>query len=151
MEMQMLLQNKPYLSYSDRIRIQPFGALISLLTKGSHKASAFNVFDVNCPVGFSMPLHIHYAEDIAVFVVEGKLTIVCGNEKEEARVYSYLFHPRGTPHGFRVQGKAPVHILYMTIPAGFDEFVLEQATTFYIDCMRDAAPYKIEILGPLPE
>lgn len=147
----MLLQNKPYLFHSDKTRMQSFGALISVLAKGSHTSGAFNVFDVICPVGFSTPLHIHYAEDIAVFVVEGTLTIVCGDEKEEARVGSYLFHPRGTPHGFRVEGKTPARILYMTIPAGFDEFVLEHATTAYFDCTRDAARYKIEILGPLPE
>jgi len=147
----MLLQTRPYVIHEERTRLHLLGAQVSILASTEQTGGAFNVFDVICPEGFSTPLHIHYAEDIAVFVVEGTLTIVCVDGKEEARVGSYLFHPRGTPHGFCVEGKTPARILYMTIPAGLGEFVLEQATTAYLDCTRDAARYKIEILGPLPK
>jgi hypothetical protein len=40
----------------------------------------------------------------------------------------------------------------MTFPAGFDRFVLEQElATPKSEPETDAARYKIEILGPLPE
>jgi len=145
------LQTRAYTFQDDRTRLYSLGTFVSVLANAEQTNGAFNLFDAICPVGFSTPLHIHYADDVAVFVLEGELTFFWGDERKKAQVGSYFFHPRGTPHGFRVQGKAPVHILYMTIPAGFDGFVLEQATTVYFDCMRDAARYKIEILGPLPE
>jgi len=40
----------------------------------------------------------------------------------------------------------------MTMPAGFDRFVLEhKLPTPKSEAETDAARYKIEILGPLPE
>jgi hypothetical protein len=35
----------------------------------------FNLFEFTGPAGFATPLHIHYAEDVAVFVLEGSLTV----------------------------------------------------------------------------
>ena len=100
----------------------------------------------------AIPLHIHYTEDVAVYVLEGALTFFWGCERKEAVAGSYFYQPRGTPHGFRVEGAAPARILYMTIPAGFDRFVIEQELPARkSDPETDAARYKIEILGPLPE
>lgn len=147
----MLLQTTPYLFHPDRTRVQSFGALISILANGDQTGGAFNVFDVICPAGFSTPLHIHYAEDVAVYVLEGELTYFCGDKKKTAQTDSYFFQPRGTPHGFRVEGESSARILYMTVPAGFDAFVIEHATEKRFDCTLDAARYKIEILGALPE
>ena len=147
----MLLQPKPYLFHNDKTRVQAFGALVSVLASGSQTGGAFNALDVICPAGFSTPLHIHYAEDVAVYVLEGALTFFCGDEKSEARAGSYFFQPRSTPHGLRVESESSARILYMTVPAGFDQFVMEHATGKHFDCNRDAARYKIEILGALPE
>jgi quercetin dioxygenase-like cupin family protein len=111
----------------------------------------FNLFDVSCPPGYATPLHIHYAEDVAVYVLEGTLTFFWGNEEKEAVAGSYFFHPRGTPHGFRVESAISARILYMTIPAGFDRFLIEQRRpTPKSEPETDAARFKIEILGPLP-
>jgi quercetin dioxygenase-like cupin family protein len=52
------------------------------------------LFDVSCPIGFVTPLHIHYAEDVAVFVLEGALTLFLGDKRMEALTGSYFFHPR---------------------------------------------------------
>ena len=140
--------------YSLRIdegrRVQSIGLSVRVMASAIQTGGAFNLFDVLCPIGFATPLHIHYAEDVAVLVLEGALTFFWGDEKNDAVVGSYFFHPKGTPHGFRVEGETPARILYLTIPAGLDGFVIEQATTSDLDCTRNAARYKIEILGPLP-
>ena len=44
---------------------------------------------------------------------------------EQTGIGSFFFQPRGTPHGFRVTGTISARVSYMTIPAGFDGFVLE--------------------------
>ena len=112
----------------------------------------FNLFEATCSPGYTTPLHIHYAEDVTVYVLEGALTFFWGGKKKAAGVGSYFYQPRGTPHGFRVEGNAPVRILYMTIPAGLDRLVMEEAQlTPNSDSMTAAAHHKIEILGPLPE
>lgn len=149
--MMMLFQSRPYASHKDRTRLHSLGALASVLANTDQTCGAFNAFEVICPIGFTTPLHIHYAEDIAIYILEGTLTIFWQEEKKQGKAGSYFFQPRGSPHGFRVEGKAAARILYMTTPAGFDGFVIEHATAQVFQCMHDAARYKIEILAVLPE
>ncbi len=128
------------------------GTLVSLKASSEQTGGVLNLFEVSCPPGYATPLHIHYAEDVVVYVLGGKLTFFWGDEKKEAVAGSYFFQPRGTPHGFRVDGSATARILYITIPAGFDRFVVEQGLlTPNSDPGMAAARYKIEILGPLPD
>jgi mannose-6-phosphate isomerase-like protein (cupin superfamily) len=146
------MQTRPYLLHDDGKRLQTLGALVSLLASAQQTSGAFNLFDAILPTDFSTPLHIHYAEDVAVFVLEGVLTFFWGDEKMEARAGSYFFQPRGVPHGFRVTGSNPARILYMTLPAGFDEFVIERSKSINnFESMVSEAHFKIEILGSLPE
>lgn len=147
------LQTKPYaLQCDEGQRLQSMGVLISVKATSEQTGGAFNLFDVSCPPDYATPLHIHYAEDVAVYVLEGKLTFFWGSEKKEAVAGSYFFQPRGTPHGFRVEGGTPARILYMTIPAGFDRFVVEQELMASCsEAMTTAARHKIEVLEPLPD
>ncbi len=147
------LKTKPYaLQCNEGQSLESLGAVISVKATAEQTGGVFNLFDVACPPGFATPLHIHYAEDVAVYVLEGKLTSFWGSEMKEAVAGSYFFQPRCTPHGFRVKGATPARILYMTVPAGFDRFVIEHKVPApKSDQEMDAARYKIEILGRLPD
>ena len=147
------LQTKPYMLNNEEGQfIQSLGALAIVKATWEQTGGVFNLFEVFCPPDYATPLHIHYAEDVAVYVLEGKLTFFWGSEKKEAVAGSYFFQPRGTPHGFHVEGITPARILYITIPAGFDRFVIEQELLApKSEPETDAARYEIEILGPLPE
>jgi len=132
--------------------LQSLGARAYVKATSEQTGGVLNLFDVSCPPDYATPLHIHYTEDVAVYVLEGMLTFFWGIEKKEAIAGSYFFQPRGTPHGFRVEGTTPARILYMTIPAGFDRFVIEHKLPApKSEPETAAARYKIEILGPLPE
>jgi len=147
------LQTKPYMLDNEEGQfIQSLGASVSIKATSEQTGGVFNLFEVSCPPNYSTPLHIHYAEDVAVYVLEGALTFFWGNEKKEAIAGSFFYQPRGTPHGFCVAGSAPARLLYMTIPAGFDRFILEyEKAVPSFACEEDAARYKIEILGSLPK
>lgn len=153
MEKMRLLQTKPYfLDNKEGQFLQSLGSLISIKATSEQTGGVFNLFDVSCPPEYATPLHIHYTEDVAVYVLEGTLTLFFGSEKKQAIAGSFFYQPRCTPHGFRVEGDTPVRILYVTIPAGFDLLVFEHR----LPCPEStsdaaAARYKIEILGPLPE
>lgn len=151
--MQPSLHTKPYtFNAEEGRRLHSLGALVVVKATSDQTGGAFNLFDVSCPPGYATPLHIHYAEDVAVYVLEGALTFLWGSEKKAGIAGSYLFQPQGTPHGFRVEGAVPARLLYMTIPAGFDQFVIEQELLGPKSKPEMvAARYKIEILGPLPE
>jgi quercetin dioxygenase-like cupin family protein len=148
------LQIKPYmLDNEEGPFLQSLGTQISIKATSEQTAGVFNLFEVSCPPGYTTPLHIHYNEDVAVYILEGTLIFFGGIEKNEAVAGSFFYQPRFTPHGFRVKGCNPARILYMTIPAGFDRFVLEQELQDPKSEHEEeeAARYKIEILGPLPE
>lgn len=148
----MSLQTRPYVLHDERTRLHSLGALVSILANTEQTGDAFNLFDAILPTGFSTPLYINYADDVALYVLKGMLEFFWGNERMGAQAGSYFFQPRGIPHGFRVMGSTPARILYMTIPAGFDEFVIQRSRpTSDFESIVSEAHYKIEILGPLPE
>lgn len=148
------LQTKPYMLEGDaRQVLETLGLHVSVKAATEQTGGAFNLFEVTAPTNFATPMHIHYAEDVVVILLEGALTVYWGDDdRKEAGAGSYFFQPRGMPHGFRVRGDAPARALYMTIPAGFDDFLREPG--LHADgaqIVRAAARYKIEILGPLPD
>jgi len=132
----------PYtLAHNEGKRIYPFGELLIVVNASSEQTGGtLNLFEAVCPPGFATPLHIHYAEDVAVFVLEGALTSFWGDDKCEACAGSFVFQPRGTPYGFRVNGDSPARILYLTIAAGFDRFIFQhQLTSQKTELEKDAA------------
>jgi quercetin dioxygenase-like cupin family protein len=147
------LQITPYaLQCSEGQLVQSGGMQLLVKATSEQSAGAFNVFAATCLPGYATALHIHYAEDVAIYVLEGTLTVFWGDEKRTATVGSYFFQPRGIPHGFRVEGATPAQLLYLTFPAGLDRFVAEQELLIPDgELMTTAARYQIEILGPLPE
>ncbi len=147
------LKTKPYAIHRDEGRkFQSSEASVVVAASAEQTGGTFNLFEMTCRAGFATSLHIHYAEDVAIYVLEGRLTFFWGGEKKEAQAGSYFYQPRCTPHGFRVEGDAPARILYMTFPAGLDRFVVEQESlTPLFDSVKAAARNKIEILGLLPE
>lgn len=146
-----LLQAKPFLHGDEGSRVQSLGVQVSVRASTAETGGVFNLFDVICPKDFATPLHIHYTEDVVVLVLDGELECIWGDERGRACRGSIFFQPRGTPHGFRVEGNFPARILYITVPAGLDQLVLEAATSTRDAMQTSAARHKIEILGPLPE
>ena len=144
------LRIKPYMLDSEEGQfLQALGASVSIKATSEQTGATFNLFEVSCLPDYATPLHIHYTEDVAIYVLEGTLALFWGSQKRQAVAGSFFYQPRGTPHGFRVEGRKSARILYMTVPAGFDQFVLEHKLPSQ-ESEADAARYKIEILGPLP-
>jgi len=151
--MMVFLQTKPYaLHRGEGQDLQLLGARAHVKATSEQTGGAFNLFDVSCQPGYATALHIHYAEDVAIYVLEGTLKIFWGDEQRTAMAGAYFFQPRGIPHGFRVEGETPAQLLYLTFPAGLDRYVAEQEL-LVPDCepVTAAARYHIEILGPLPQ
>ena len=76
------LQTKPYaLQRGEGRKLQLLGAQALVKATAEQTSGAFNLFDVSCLPGYATALHIHYAEDVAVYVLEGALTFFWGDEK----------------------------------------------------------------------
>jgi quercetin dioxygenase-like cupin family protein len=145
------LQNQPYFLNSDEgIKLKMLDASIYVKATSEQTGGLFNLLEVNCPGGFTTPMHTHYAEDVTVFVLQGDLIVFWGEECSHTMAGAYIFLPRGTPHGFLVEGRMTARFLYATIPASFEQFLYSSSTGTQ-EPSTDAARHKIEILGPLPE
>src|SRR5512141_2446573 len=106
-------QTKPYMLNSEEGQfLQTLGASVSIKATSEQTGGVFNLFEVSCPPDYTTPLLIHYTEDVAIYVLEGTLTVFWGSEKREAIAGSFFYQPRGTPHGFRTEGNARARILY---------------------------------------
>ena len=145
------LQVKPYMLNGSEQRFKSLGALVSIQASAEQTGGAFNLFDVLLPVGYETPLHIHYAEDVTIHVLEGTLDVFWGDERKRAEVDSIFFQPRGLPHGFRVISTTPARISYLTFPAGFDTFVIKfSKPVTELQATSLEAQHKLEVLGLLP-
>jgi quercetin dioxygenase-like cupin family protein len=147
------LQIKPQMLRPDEGEILNSGAALVFVKASSEQTGgAFNLLEIVCPTGFATSLHIHYAEDIALFVLEGTVTVYWGDQTKPATAGSYFFQPRGTPYGFRVTGDFPARILCLTIPGGLDRLVEERGPLAdEIERSAATARHKIEVLGPLAD
>jgi mannose-6-phosphate isomerase-like protein (cupin superfamily) len=79
---------------------------------------AFGLVESQIAPGASPPLHVHHDEDESFYVLEGELTMVCGDERFEAGPGSFVFLPRGIPHTFVVEGETPARMLTLLTPGG---------------------------------
>ena len=70
------------------------------------------------------PRHVHAREDEAFYVLEGAITVECGDDAWELQSGAFVFLPRGVPHAWDVVGER-AKVLIITAPGGLDEFLAE--------------------------
>jgi mannose-6-phosphate isomerase-like protein (cupin superfamily) len=71
--------------------------------------------------GRHLETHVHADEDDAFYILEGELTFELGDgEPVAATPGTFVLVPPGVPHAFTNHGDAPVRMLNLHAPAGFD-------------------------------
>ncbi len=99
--------------------------LMTVKASGRDTNDALSVVEVFCPAGFGPPPHLHRREDEALYVLEGQMTVSCGEQTWTATPGSFVLLPRGIPHAFTVAATGPCRVLTINTPAGFERFVAE--------------------------
>ena len=138
------------------------GTLMTVKAGGDQTRGAFTLLEWMAPPGFAPPPHIHHEEDEAFYILEGAMTVTCGDSTWQATPGSFVFLPRGVVHGFHIAEGTPLRGLQLTVPAGFEHFIAEvgePARTLTLPppaapniekLMAAAARNHLEILGPPP-
>ncbi|WP_066366652.1 quercetin 2,3-dioxygenase [Herbidospora mongoliensis] len=85
---------------------------------------AFTLIEWSAPVGFGPPLHVHGVEDEGFYILDGEISVECGDQHFTAGPGDFTFLPRGIPHSFLVT-QGPVRGLQITAPSGFEDFITE--------------------------
>lgn len=101
--------------------------------------------------GFSPPLHVHHREDEAFWVLEGELSMRCGERTFRARAGSFVFLPRDVPHTFVVEGDAPARMLTLLTPGGGEGLFVEAGRPAERDGLPPVAPLDVEGLKRVSE
>src|SRR5439155_27138658 len=61
--------------------------------------------------GHAPPLHAHHSEDEAFYVLEGEMSIICGDRRLNAAAGSFVLITRGVPHTFKGEQPAKWPVL----------------------------------------
>jgi len=101
--------------------IEP-GRPITFKLTSAETAGTVAVFEERVPVGAITPLHIHRTSDEPLHVLAGDLTLTLGSRTTPIASGTWVFVPRGTPHGWRNSGAVPAHISAMFVPADGAQF-----------------------------
>jgi len=83
---------------------------------------ALSVFETSIAGG--PPLHVHDREDECFYVLDGELSVRCGEEAFSAGAGSFVFLPRGRPHRFWAPAR-PARLLLIVAPAGIEDYFRE--------------------------
>jgi mannose-6-phosphate isomerase-like protein (cupin superfamily) len=83
---------------------------------------ALSVFEITVMEG--PPLHAHDHEHESFYVLEGELSVVCGDDRFSAPPGSFVFMPRGRAHRFwSTNGSA--RVLLIAVPGGIEDYFRE--------------------------
>ncbi len=110
---------------SDAEAVWFLGTLALIKGVGSQTGGALATVEFTHPPGFATVLHVHHKADEAFYVLAGGLRGVCGDQEWQGTTGSFVWLPRGIPHGYAVDGDEPLRTLAITVPAGFDRFIAE--------------------------
>jgi mannose-6-phosphate isomerase-like protein (cupin superfamily) len=124
---------------------------MTIKTTAAMTGGAFGLVEAVGPAGSSPPLHIHHREDEAVWVLEGSLTVRCGDRTFSAGPGSVTFLPRGVPHTFLVEGDVPVRLLSICVPGGFEEYFVAAGRPAEDDGLPPNAPQDVAMLREVGE
>ncbi len=126
---------------------------------GEGTGGAYGLVETTAPAGSAgPPPHIHHTEDEALYILEGELTVLIGDQVRKAAVSTFAFIPRGEVHTFSNEGDKVAKALVILSPAGFEKAFEEMSevapradTPPDMDrLMAIAKKYNLEISGPPP-
>ena len=129
---------------------------MSVKATGDDTGEAFSLLEADEPPGFGPPLHIHHDAAEAFYVLKGEYIILLDGVEFPCPAGSFVFIPRGKPHGFRVGGE-PSRKLNLYTPAAMVGYFEElSAATARGEVGSDALSeiadrYGLEVIGPVPE
>ncbi len=120
--------------------------LMTIKATAQSTRGAYGLIEALAPPGSGPPLHVHHREDEAFWVLEGTLTVRCGDQTFTAGAGSYTFLPRDIPHTFVVEGYSPTRILSICSPGGLEQYFVASGRPAESPGLPPAAPIDVDLL-----
>ena len=103
------------------------GTLITFKATATETEGRFSLVDSTTAPGQGSPPHLQRDDAEAFYVLEGEYEFVLGDKSATHGPGSFVFVPRGTPHGFRNAGSVPARMLIINLPGGLHENFFAEA------------------------
>lgn len=137
--------------------------LFSFLADATETRGQFSAMEILVWRGGEPPMHVHHAEDEALYVLDGRFTFRVGDHVLPSPTGTLAFLPKDIPHGF-VCHEETGRLLCLHTPGGAEQEFRDQgsrATAITLGPMPHeepdpelmasmAARYHYEIVGPPP-
>ena len=82
------------------------------------------LWELISPPGTMVPPHVHTIEDEFIYVAEGELEVLIGDQSSTARAGDLVKMPKNVPHGIWQKGDSATRTLWIVVPAGQMEGLL---------------------------
>jgi mannose-6-phosphate isomerase-like protein (cupin superfamily) len=83
-----------------------------------------NIYELENPPGWAIPLHVHDDEDEVHYYIEGEVVVTCGEDTFKGEPGSLAFLPKGVPHALTFGESGPGRWLWIS-PRNRDELFRE--------------------------
>ncbi len=101
------------------------GDRITVKLASEDTGGTYSILEGVSPPQGGPPPHTHSNEDEALYVLEGEVEVLLGEETILAGVGSCVYAPRGILHTYRNVGASPSKVLGVVTPGGLERFFLE--------------------------
>jgi quercetin dioxygenase-like cupin family protein len=132
-----------------------FGHSLIFKTATSELAGSALLWELISPPGTMVPPHVHEVEDEFIYVAEGELEVLVGDQKYTAGAGDLIKMPKGVPHGIWQKGDKNTRTLWTVVPAGQMEDLLKALGQLPANQPPDPtqvgkifAEYNLELLPP---
>lgn len=136
-----------YISASQGEAVWFANNLMVLKATAQSTGGAYGLIEALAPVGSGPPLHVHRREDEAFWILEGHLTVRCGEQVFSAGPGTYTFLPRDIPHTFAIEGTSPARILSICSPGGLEQFFVAAGRPAESATLPPSAPIDVALLA----
>jgi quercetin dioxygenase-like cupin family protein len=103
------------------------GTLITFRATAVETEGLLSLVDTTTAPGQGTPPHLQRDDAEAFYVLEGEYEFILGEQSVTRGPSSFIFVPRGTPHGFRNAGSSPARMLIINLPGGLHENFFAEA------------------------
>lgn len=121
--------------------------LMVLKATAGSTGGAYGLIEALAPAGSGPPLHVHHREDEAFWILDGHLTVRCGEHVFAAGAGSYTFLPRDIPHTFAIEGNSPARILSICSPGGLEQYFVAAGRPAESAGLPPPAPVDVALLA----
>lgn len=132
-----------------------FGHSLIFKTQTSELGGGALLWELISPPGTMVPPHVHEVEDEFIYVADGELEVMVGDDKYTAGTGDLIKMPKGVPHGIWQKGEKNTRTLWTVVPAGKMEDLLKALGALPANQPPDPAKvgqifaeYDLELLPP---